>query len=84
MLSTDGEDVCEICERPGHDIFSCEMLGGTTSPTLMMSRITGSDDPAPLGASVVTPEDDVLDVFCEDCEGHGHVAADCPHSLDVF
>lgn len=21
-----GEDVCEICEQPGHDIFSCSLL----------------------------------------------------------
>lgn len=56
------EAVCEICERPGHDIFNCDVLnkGGTT-------------------AVVAGPE-----LFCEDCESHGHVAEDCPHSLDVF
>lgn len=21
-----GEEVCEICERPGHDIFTCDLL----------------------------------------------------------
>ena len=36
-----GGQVCEICERPGHDIFSCSMLrddigmNSRTSTTLM-------------------------------------------------
>ncbi|KAG2145954.1 uncharacterized protein EDB93DRAFT_1150216 [Suillus bovinus] len=59
------EDVCEICERPGHDIFSCDLLRDETPP---VKKTNG--DPS--------------DLFCVDCEGHGHVAADCPHSLDVF
>lgn len=52
------EGVCEICERPGHDIFGCDVLN------------KGADTRAEL--------------FCEDCESHGHIASDCPHSLDVF
>lgn len=24
------------------------------------------------------------ELFCEDCEGRGHIAANCPHSMDVF
>lgn len=59
------EEVCEICERPGHDIFNCDVLNGETSRTT---------------AAVKAP----ADLFCTDCESHGHVAADCPHSLDVF
>ncbi|TFY60524.1 hypothetical protein EVG20_g7385 [Dentipellis fragilis] len=49
-------DVCEICEQPGHDIFTCDVLKGD-------------------GAA---PEDstEMADVFCLDCESHGHVAAD--------
>ncbi|KAF8919442.1 hypothetical protein CPB85DRAFT_1276670 [Mucidula mucida] len=63
--TTSSEIVCEICERPGHDIFNCDLLKeGSTTP---------SADPKGMD-----------DVFCEDCEGYGHVAADCPHSLDVF
>ncbi|KAJ7096443.1 hypothetical protein C8R44DRAFT_813037 [Mycena epipterygia] len=61
---SDNEGVCEICEKPGHDIFSCSLLGAGTSP----------DGGTSSGA----------ELFCEDCESHGHVAADCPHSLDVF
>ncbi|KAJ7783014.1 hypothetical protein B0H16DRAFT_1671164 [Mycena metata] len=59
---SDTEGVCEICEKPGHDIFSCSLLGA------------GTPDDASSSA----------ELFCEDCESHGHVAADCPHSLDVF
>ncbi|KAJ7703320.1 hypothetical protein B0H17DRAFT_1042700 [Mycena rosella] len=60
---SDNEGVCEICEKPGHDIFSCSLLGAGTSD--------GGTSPG-------------SELFCEDCESHGHVAADCPHSLDVF
>ena len=59
--------VCEICERPGHDIFNCDVLNKETPASLLH----GKSKPSP-------------DLFCEDCESHGHVAADCPHSLDVF
>lgn len=60
------QDVCEICERPGHDIFNCDLLKEDT-PSILNQ-----------------PRSNVMDLFCEDCENHGHVAADCPHSLDVF
>ena len=60
------QDVCEICERPGHDIFSCDLLkDGVPSTTL--SNATALEE-----------------LFCEDCEGRGHTAVNCPHSLDVF
>ncbi|KAG6897401.1 hypothetical protein C0992_001907 [Termitomyces sp. T32_za158] len=52
------EGVCEICERPGHDIFGCDVL----------NKGAEADH----------------ELFCEDCESHGHIASDCPHSLDVF
>lgn len=61
--------MCEICERPGHDIFTCDLLKDDGS----------SARPKPAGAGARTSE-----LYCEDCEGTGHVAADCPHSLDVF
>ncbi|KZT11066.1 uncharacterized protein LAESUDRAFT_693618 [Laetiporus sulphureus 93-53] len=72
------ETVCEICERPGHDIFTCDLL---------------KDEGAPLGmdGGLMTEgleglEEEVCDeeLICEDCEGRGHLAANCPHSLDVF
>lgn len=67
-------DVCEICEKPGHDIFTCPLLK--------------DDLPTGAGASNVTsrrsPNPSTFELFCVDCEGHGHLAADCPHSLDVF
>ncbi|KAF8891644.1 hypothetical protein BD779DRAFT_1661531 [Infundibulicybe gibba] len=61
--------ICEICERPGHDIFNCELLKDDV-PSLSNHSARNS---------IVSVE-----LFCEDCESHGHVAADCPHSLDVF
>ena len=57
------DQLCEICERPGHDIFSCSIL---------------RDDVGMNSRTSTTP------IFCEDCESPGHVAADCPHSQDVF
>ena len=60
--------MCEICERPGHDIFTCDLLKDDSS-----SAPHNSDKAGTRG-----------DLYCEDCEETGHVAADCPHSLDVF
>jgi CAP-Gly domain-containing linker protein 1 len=56
--------VCEICERPGHDIFSCNLL---------KAEVLNTNNSGPS-----------LDLFCADCESHGHAALDCPHSLEVF
>jgi hypothetical protein len=59
------EAVCEICERPGHDIFTCDLLKEDAPQSLINgSRSSGE--------------------FCDDCEGWGHTATDCPHSQDVF
>ncbi|KAK1235248.1 hypothetical protein PQX77_001529 [Marasmius sp. AFHP31] len=72
-------DVCEICEKPGHDIFTCDLLkeDGPLSATSMTSAahkaINGDRE-----------EEEELDVWCEDCEGHGHTAENCPNSEDVF
>ncbi|KAG1732188.1 uncharacterized protein EDB91DRAFT_1152086 [Suillus paluster] len=65
------EDVCEICERPGHDIFTCDLLRDETPAARDKN-------------AVMQMNGDPSDLLCVDCEGHGHVAADCPHSLDVF
>ncbi|KAG8213853.1 hypothetical protein J3R82DRAFT_10597 [Butyriboletus roseoflavus] len=62
LHSTSHDDVCEICEQPGHDIFTCDLLKED-------ARAKPSSSSA---------------LYCVDCEGCGHVAADCPHSLDVF
>lgn len=59
-------DVCEICEQPGHDIFTCDLLRGGAAPA------AGGKDAPP------------SELYCEDCENYGHVAVDCPHSMDVF
>ncbi|KAI9509749.1 hypothetical protein F5148DRAFT_1374978 [Russula earlei] len=59
-------DVCEICEQPGHDIFTCDLLRGRSA------SVAGGKDAPP------------SDLYCEDCENYGHVAVDCPHSMDVF
>ncbi|KAH8118910.1 hypothetical protein DFH11DRAFT_1561792 [Phellopilus nigrolimitatus] len=67
-------EVCEICERPGHDIFTCDLLKDGSEPTI-----------SPASTSVPkNPKGTDSDLFCEDCESHGHLAANCPHSLDVF
>ncbi|KAI0958692.1 hypothetical protein AcV7_004436 [Taiwanofungus camphoratus] len=63
-------EVCEICERPGHDIFTCDLLKGEAGAPLRLSA-----PPVSVGGE---------ELFCEDCEGRGHTAANCPHSLDVF
>ncbi|KAH0827787.1 hypothetical protein J3R83DRAFT_3405 [Lanmaoa asiatica] len=67
LRSASREDVCEICERPGHDIFTCDLLKEDAPASLARIKL-GSN----------------LELYCVDCEGYGHVASDCPHSLDVF
>jgi CAP-Gly domain-containing linker protein 1 len=61
LHSPSNSDVCELCEKPGHDMFNCDAL-----PPLQ----SNANDPS--------------DLFCEDCDTHGHTTADCPHSMDVF
>lgn len=65
-----GEEVCEICERPGHDIFTCDLLK------------EGAPPPSAITSSSRLHDDEEL--ICEDCEERGHTASNCPHSLDVF
>ncbi|KAI0759824.1 hypothetical protein BD413DRAFT_487303 [Trametes elegans] len=72
-LGQSGEEVCEICERPGHDIFTCDLLKEDAAPPRMSSRL-----------SITDSEQDLTEAICEDCEERGHIAANCPHSLDVF
>ncbi|KAL7281479.1 hypothetical protein ACG7TL_004794 [Trametes sanguinea] len=72
-LGQTGEEVCEICERPGHDIFTCDLLKEDAAPPRMSSRV-----------SATSSQDDLSEVICEDCEERGHNSANCPHSLDVF
>ncbi|KAI1795501.1 hypothetical protein LXA43DRAFT_723290 [Ganoderma leucocontextum] len=73
MSSTVGQSdevVCEICERPGHDIFTCDLL---------------KEDAAPPSAGLISSSLRAdSELICEDCEERGHTAANCPHSLDVF
>lgn len=64
---------CEICEQPGHDIFSCPLLKDGSSGVS-----SGEQKGAGAGAPIET------DLFCEDCEERGHLAANCPYSSDVF
>ncbi|RDX54967.1 hypothetical protein OH76DRAFT_1397294 [Lentinus brumalis] len=37
-LGESGEEVCEICERPGHDIFTCDLLKDDTPPASAKPR----------------------------------------------
>jgi CAP-Gly domain-containing linker protein 1 len=71
---TDSEhytELCEICERPGHDIFTCDLLKDDHSLSTgnMVGTNSGSLE---------------YNMFCDDCEERGHLAANCPHSMDVF
>ncbi|KZT43537.1 hypothetical protein SISSUDRAFT_1124675 [Sistotremastrum suecicum HHB10207 ss-3] len=69
-------DHCEICDQPGHDIFTCPMLkDGQSSHESGYEKKYSNDS---------RRTSDVSALWCEDCESAGHVAADCPHSLDVF
>jgi CAP-Gly domain-containing linker protein 1 len=81
--------VCEICERPGHDIFSCDLLRESSSPTLMMSRITSDASPAPVKIAKESnpPAKESKSgerLYCVDCDSEGHTADECPYALDVF
>jgi CAP-Gly domain-containing linker protein 1 len=80
-------DVCEICERPGHDIFSCDLLRESSSPTMMMSRINVEDSPGPkalTGAHAAASAPAAKPLYCVDCDSEGHTADECPYALDVF
>ncbi|KAJ3859230.1 hypothetical protein EV359DRAFT_68339 [Lentinula novae-zelandiae] len=78
------EPICEICEKPGHDIFSCDLLredyGHRDSINLSSDNATSHTVAGSGGGAV---EED-LDVWCEECEGHGHRAEECPYAGDVF
>ncbi|KAK7046094.1 hypothetical protein VNI00_007092 [Paramarasmius palmivorus] len=84
-----GEVVCEICDRPGHDIFTCDLLkeDGPLSAKSMTSSAHRAINGGGVGVSVGgkgTGKEEELDVWCEDCEGHGHTAKECPYGEDVF
>ncbi|KAL4078456.1 hypothetical protein V8B97DRAFT_2021512 [Scleroderma yunnanense] len=70
LRSVPSDDICEICEQPGHDIFTCDLLKDGAPKQSSKNKFT---------AVRISSEQ-----FCVDCEGYGHVASDCPHSLDVF
>lgn len=59
-------DVCEICEEPGHDIFSCHLLKGDVPSSTSRSSYTLS-----------ATDSESSDIWCEDCEtpGYGLVVA---------
>jgi hypothetical protein len=64
--------ICEICEMPGHDIFTCSLLEDPK----------GSSNGLSVAHQPLNGDSNIM--FCEDCDSHGHTASDCPHSLDVF
>ncbi|KAI5118934.1 hypothetical protein M0805_003758 [Coniferiporia weirii] len=82
----ESEEVCEICEQPGHDIFTCPLL--KSGPDVLVdahgshahSKSAPSESEAEFGAGPGSE----ADLFCEDCEGFGHLSASCPYSMDVF
>jgi CAP-Gly domain-containing linker protein 1 len=80
------EPVCEICEKPGHDIFSCDLLRedyghhDASSDTKLDEHVADT-----LGHDGEVEEGEgELDIWCEECEGHGHRADQCPYAEDVF
>ena len=66
------DTVCEICEKPGHDIFTCSLLKEDPKGSSNGLRVAHQ------------PRYGDSNMVCEDCDSHGHTASDCPHSLDVF
>ncbi|KAJ3772684.1 hypothetical protein FB446DRAFT_643080 [Lentinula raphanica] len=76
-----GEPVCEICEKPGHDIFSCDLLREDYGQQNPISSSSIGNNPSHTAA---LDSDESLDVWCEECEGHGHRAEECPYAGDVF
>ncbi|KAJ3713095.1 hypothetical protein C8R42DRAFT_780117 [Lentinula raphanica] len=76
-----GEPVCEICEKPGHDIFSCDLLREDYGQQNPISSSSIGNNPSHTAA---LDSDENLDVWCEECEGHGHRAEECPYAGDVF
>uniref|UniRef100_A0A0W0FSC5 CAP-Gly domain-containing protein n=1 Tax=Moniliophthora roreri TaxID=221103 RepID=A0A0W0FSC5_MONRR len=77
-------DVCEICERPGHDIFNCDLLKedgplSAKSTTNAAHKAINGDNP-----TSSDKETEPEDLWCEDCEGYGHLKEECPNSEDVF
>ncbi|CAK5265340.1 unnamed protein product [Mycena citricolor] len=49
--------------------------------SLTVSHVSDGDLVCSSSDMVELPHENL---FCEDCETHGHTAANCPHSLDVF
>lgn len=87
--------LCEICERPGHDIFSCDLLREDYGHVDGARRDHDEDDddtvsfkknlnPPPSSTVGAGEAEEELDVWCEECEGHGHRADECPYAGDVF
>ncbi|KXN90912.1 Eukaryotic translation initiation factor 3 subunit C [Leucoagaricus sp. SymC.cos] len=44
MIQSTNENLCEICERPGHDIFTCDLLKEEAPKSLI--KLSNSDDHA--------------------------------------
>jgi hypothetical protein len=63
------QKICEICEKSGHDLFNCDLL---------------KEDTGTIPRSAAISLSNIAGLFCEDCESYGHLAVDCPHSLDIF
>ena len=53
-------EVCEICEQPGHDIFSCHLLKDD------IPSVSGS-----LHTEDTYTESGPTDLWCLDCESYG-------------
>lgn len=54
-------DVCEICEQPGHDIFTCHLLKGDEPSSNTRSSYTLS-----------VTDSESSDLWCDDCETSGY------------
>ncbi|EED77467.1 predicted protein [Postia placenta Mad-698-R] len=83
-VSAGTQEVCEICERPGHDIFTCDLLKDDVAPMPMSAPAMSTSMSMSSMSSMSMGGDADEELFCEDCEGRGHTAENCPHSLDVF
>ncbi|OCH93135.1 hypothetical protein OBBRIDRAFT_802140 [Obba rivulosa] len=71
-------------EDPSRTKKSSSGLVPASSPAAGSAPAGEGDAPAPRLSLSSVPGINREELYCEDCEGRGHTAANCPHSLDVF
>ncbi|KAI8347954.1 hypothetical protein B0O80DRAFT_189907 [Mortierella sp. GBAus27b] len=76
--STDKALFCEICEKEGHDVLSCEATFGSTKATEASTKST-----APVFANTTAEDDERM--YCDNCEVFGdHYTDECPNESETY